>query len=1167
MSTKFTEYKGLDLPTVASEVLDFWKKENIFEKSVTTREGAEPYVFFEGPPSANGLPGIHHVMARAIKDIFCRYKTQKGFQVKRKAGWDTHGLPVELGTEKELGITKEDIGKTISIEEYNEACKKTVMRYTDVWNDLTEKMGYWVDMEDPYVTYKPKYMESVWWLLKQIYDKGLLYKGYTIQPYSPKAGTGLSSHEVNQPGAYRDVTDTTIVAQFKTLPETLPSFLQGFGDIHILAWTTTPWTLPSNTALTVGPKIDYVLVQTFNQYTFEPINVVLAKNLVGKQFAGKYFESNGFDIGSYKSDDKKIPYRIHDLNFKGSDLVGIRYEQLLNWAQPYENPENAYRVILGDFVTTEDGTGIVHTAPTFGADDAKVAKEALPVVPPMLVNSFHNLIASNNPNKDNRVIKDDEDYFANSSFETKHQILVPLVDLQGKFIDIDTVPEKFRGMYVKNEYYDAGQAPERSADVEIAIQLKEENKAFKVEKYVHSYPHSWRTDEPLLYYPLDSWFIKVTDVKDRMFDLNETINWKPKSTGEGRFGNWLKNANDWNLSRSRYWGIPLPIWRTEDKKEEVLIGSVEELYNAIEKSIEAGFQKENPFKGFEIGNMSESNYDLIDLHKNVVDEITLVSASGKPMKRESDLIDVWFDSGAMPYAQWHYPFENKDKIDENKDFPANFIAEGVDQTRGWFYTLHAIGTLVFDKVAYKNVVSNGLVLDKNGQKMSKRLGNATDPFETIAEYGPDATRWYMISNANPWDNLKFDIEGIAEVRRKFFGTLYNTYSFFSLYANIDGFKYAEAEIPLNERPEIDQWIISELHTLIKFVDECYEDYEPTKAARAISDFVQENLSNWYVRLCRRRFWKGEYAHDKIAAYQTLYTCLLTISKLSAPVAPFFMDKLYRDLTASTGTENFASVHLAEFPKFVENFVNKTLESKMQKAQTISSLVLSLRKKEMIKVRQPLQKVMIPVLDENQRAEILAISDLVKAEVNVKEILLLDDDSGILVKQIKPNFKALGPRFGKDMGLISKEIQAFSADQINELDKQGTLDIVIAGNNVTLSLEDVEITSQDIEGWLVANSNGITVALDITISEELKNEGIARELVNRIQNIRKDSGFEVTDKIKVQIQRSGLLEEAILKNEDYIKSETLTDDLVFVDALENGTEIEFDDIKTVILISK
>jgi isoleucyl-tRNA synthetase len=1152
MSTKFTEYKGLDLPTVASEVLDFWKKENIFEKSVTTREGNPPFVFFEGPPSANGLPGIHHVMARAIKDIFCRYKTQKGFQVKRKAGWDTHGLPVELGTEKELGITKEDIGKTISIEEYNEACKKTVMRYTDVWNDLTEKMGYWVDMEDPYVTYKPKYMETVWWILKQIYNKDLMYKGYTIQPYSPKAGTGLSSHEVNQPGSYRDVTDTTVVAQFKVIDAHKELLFTKFydyitsknlqhyklealdlEDIYFLAWTTTPWTLPSNTALTVGPKIEYALVKTFNQYTFRPATLILAKNLVGKQFGKGFFESSEpADFENFKEGDKKIPYQIL-AECKGADLVDIRYEQLLPFVLPYQNPENAFRVISGDFVTTEDGTGIVHTAPTFGADDAKVAKEATPEVPPMLV-----LDENGTP--------------------------VPLVDLQGKFT---SHVGEFAGKYVKNEYYNDGEAPERSIDVEIAIRLKEENKAFKVEKYVHSYPHCWRTDKPILYYPLDSWFIKISEVKERMFDLNETINWKPKATGEGRFGNWLKNANDWNLSRSRFWGIPLPIWRTEDKQEEILIGSVEELYNEIEKSIAAGFQKENPFKGFEIGNMDESNYDLIDLHKNVVDEITLVSASGKAMTREADLIDVWFDSGSMPYAQWHYPFENKDKIDENKDFPADFIAEGVDQTRGWFYTLHAIATLVFDKVAYKNVVSNGLVLDKNGQKMSKRLGNAADPFDTLKEYGPDATRWYMISNANPWDNLKFDLEGIAEVRRKFFGTLYNTYSFFSLYANIDGFKFEEATIPLNERPEIDQWIISELNTLIKDVDSYYADYEPTKAARAISEFVQENLSNWYVRLCRRRFWKGEYAKDKIAAYQTLYTCLLTISKLGAPIAPFFMDKLYRDLTLATQSEKYDSVHLAEFPKHVENFVNKMLESKMQKAQTISSLVLSLRKKEMIKVRQPLQKVMIPVLDENQRAEIEAISDLIKAEVNVKEIVLLDDASGVLVKQIKPNFKALGPRFGKDMGLISKEIQGFSAEQISQLDKEGSLDVVIAGNNVTLTLEDVEITSQDIEGWLVANSNGITVALDITISSALKQEGIARELVNRIQNIRKDSGFEVTDKIKVQLKRNGLLEEAILKNESYIKSETLTSDLTFVDEIENGTEIEFDEIKTMILISK
>ena len=1159
MSTKFTEYKGLDLPTVASEVLDFWKKNNIFEQSVTSREGNQPYVFFEGPPSANGLPGIHHVMSRAIKDIFCRYKTQKGFQVKRKAGWDTHGLPVELGTEKELGITKEDIGnpdsiRGISISEYNEACKKTVMRYTDVWNDLTEKMGYWVDMNDPYVTYKSKYMETVWWLLKQIYNKDLLYKGYTIQPYSPKAGTGLSSHEVNQPGSYRDVTDTTVVAQFltpalskgegaendiyKAFGLNSLSFGEGRGeDFYFMAWTTTPWTLPSNTALTVGPRIDYVLVETFNQYTFRPAKVVLAKSLVGKQFNKNFFESSEeTDFENFKEGDKKIPFRIL-AECKGADLVGIKYEQLMPLALPHENAENAFRIISGDFVTTEDGTGIVHTAPTFGADDAKVAKEATPEIPPMLV-----LDANDN--------------------------LVPLVDLQGKFIQ---GLGDYSGKYVKNEYYNDGEAPERSTDVEIAIQLKEENKAFKVEKYVHSYPHCWRTDKPILYYPLDSWFIKVTEIKDRMFDLNETINWKPKATGEGRFGNWLKNANDWNLSRSRYWGIPLPIWRSEagpeGSGEEILIGSVEELYNEIEKSIAAGFQKENPFKGFEIGNMSEENYDLVDLHKNIVDEITLVSVSGKPMKRESDLIDVWFDSGSMPYAQWHYPFENKEKIDGNEDFPADFIAEGVDQTRGWFYTLHAISTLVFDKVAYKNVVSNGLVLDKNGQKMSKRLGNAADPFETLKEYGPDATRWYMISNANPWDNLKFDLDGIAEVRRKFFGTLYNTYSFFSLYANIDNFTYAEAEVPLEKRPEIDRWILSELHTLIKTVDDAYADYEPTKAARAISDFVQENLSNWYVRLCRRRFWKGEYAEDKIAAYQTLYTCLLTISKLGAPIAPFFMDKLYRDLTQATHTEQFDSVHLAEFPKYVENFVDKSLESKMGKAQTISSLVLSLRKKEMIKVRQPLQKVIIPVLNADFRAEIEAISDLIKAEVNVKEIELLDDASGILVKQIKPNFKALGPRFGKDMGLIAKKIQDFTQDKINELDRNGLLIIDLSGNSITLTKEDVEISSQDIEGLLVANSGTITVALDITLTEELKNEGIARELVNRIQNLRKDSGFEVTDKIVVHLQKNTALEKAVYENEAYIKTETLTNELIFKDKIENGIEIEFDDIKTVLTITK
>ncbi len=1134
MSAKFAEYKGLDLPKVAEEILQSWEENNIFEKSITTREGNEPFVFFEGPPSANGLPGVHHVLARAIKDIFPRYKTMKGFQVKRKAGWDTHGLPIELGVEKELGITKEDIGTKITVKEYNEACKKAVMRYTDIWNDMTRKVGYWVDMEDPYITYKPKYMESVWWLLKQIYNKNLLYKGYTIQPYSPKAGTGLSSHELNQPGTYQDVTDTTVVAQFKTIKNTLPEFLQVDGDVHFLAWTTTPWTLPSNTALTVGPKIDYVLVDTFNQYTFEPIKVVLAKNLVGKQFAGKKFNQvkDAAELASYSEEDKQIPFLVLN-EFKGRDLVGIKYEQLLTYALPYENAENAFRVISGDFVTTEDGTGIVHTAPTFGADDAMVAKQATPEIPPLLV-----LDDNGNP--------------------------VPLVDLQGKFR-----PElgEFGGKYVKNEYYNDGEAPEKSVDVELAIKLKTENKAFKVEKYVHSYPNCWRTDKPILYYPLDSWFIKVTDVKDRMHELNETINWKPASTGTGRFGNWLKNANDWNLSRSRFWGIPLPIWRTEDGKEEIIIGSVEELKSEMERAVQAGVMDKDIFLEFEVGNMSEENYDNIDLHKNVVDQITLVSASGKPMKRENDLIDVWFDSGSMPYAQWHYPFENKELIDNNESFPANFIAEGVDQTRGWFYTLHAIGTMVFDSVAYKNVVSNGLVLDKNGQKMSKRLGNATDPFETLKTYGADATRWYMISNANPWDNLKFDLEGIAEVRRKFFGTLYNTYSFFTLYANIDNFTYAEADVPLHERPEIDRWILSELHSLTKRVDAFYADYEPTKATRTISDFVQEYLSNWYVRLCRRRFWKGDYQQDKISAYQTLYTCMLTVAKLSAPVAPFFMDRLYTDLTKATGKEHFESVHLAEFPKFDTSFIDESLERKMENAQTISSLVLSLRAKEKIKVRQPLQKIMIPVLDAQQKEEILAVSDLIKHEVNVKEIELLDDASGILVKQIKPNFKTLGPKFGRDMKLISNTIQNFSQEDIFKIEKDGNLSIKIDEKSIHLEISDVEISSKDIEGWLVANAQGLTVALDVTISEELRKEGIARELVNRIQNLRKDSGFEVTDKIQLTVLNYQNLQESVLENKEYIMSETLTKELVFVDSLTDGTEIEFDDIKSRILINK
>ncbi len=1134
---KFTEHKNLDLSVIAKEILAFWKEQNIFEQSVALREGSVPFVFFEGPPSANGVPGIHHVMARSIKDIFCRYKTQKGFQVKRKAGWDTHGLPVELGVEKELSITKEDIGKKISVEDYNKACKEAVMRYTDIWNDLTEKIGYWVDMEDPYITYQPKYMETVWWLLKQMYDKGLIYKGYTIQPYSPKAGTGLSSHELNQPGTYRDVSDTTVVAQFKVKKESTNLFKEIKEDVYILAWTTTPWTLPSNTALTVGANIDYVLIKTFNQYTFQPINVVLAKALVSKQFGNKFFEtSDEGDFWSFENhhdndSKKKIPFQIL-AEFKGKDLVETRYEQLLPYALPADNPENAFRVIAGDFVTTEDGTGIVHTAPTFGADDAKVAKEATPEVPPMLVAQGNNR--------------------------------VPLVDLQGKFLE--HLPE-IGGKYVKNEYYEAGEAPEKSVDVEIAIKLKEENKAFKVEKYVHSYPHCWRTDKPVLYYPLDSWFIKITDVKDRMFDLNETINWKPKATGEGRFGNWLKNANDWNLSRSRYWGIPLPIWRTEDKQEEIIIGSVEQLKAEIQKSVAAGLMKEDIFADFEVGNMSDENYAKIDLHKNIVDTIILVSPSGKPMKRESDLIDVWFDSGAMPYAQWHYPFENKEFIDNKTNFPADFIAEGVDQTRGWFYTLHAIGTAVFDSVAYKNVVSNGLVLDKNGQKMSKRLGNAIDPFTTIAEYGADATRWYMISNANPWDNLKFDLEGVAEVRRKFFGTLYNTYSFFALYANIDKFTYAEAEIPLEQRPEIDRWILSELHTLIQKVDEAYNDYEPTRATRLISDFVQENLSNWYVRLCRRRFWKGEYEADKISAYQTLYTCLLNVAKLMAPVAPFYAERLYKDLIGGTQKESAQSVHLTDFPEVDESFIDKKLESKMEKAQTISSLVLSLRKKEMIKVRQPLQKIMIPTSNEVEKAEIEAVADLIKSEVNVKEIQLIDDTTGILVKQIKPNFKTLGPRFGKDMKSVVAVIQEFTQKDIQAIEKNGEIIIKLGEKDVSLSVEDVEITTQDIEGWLVASSGNLVVALDIHITDELRREGIARELVNRIQNIRKDSGFEVTDKINIYLQNEKSVEDAIAYNADYIKNETLAVSLNFVENLEKGEVVEFDDIATKILVER
>ena len=1133
MSATFPEYKGLNLPNVADQMLKFWEDHDIFDKSITSREGKPPYVFFEGPPSANGLPGVHHVLARAIKDIFPRYKTMKGFQVNRKAGWDTHGLPIELGVEKELGITKEDIGKTISVEDYNAACRTAVMRYTDIWNDLTQKMGYWVNMDDPYVTYDPKYMESVWWLLKQIYNKNLIYKGYTIQPYSPKAGTGLSSHELNQPGTYQDVTDTTIVAQFKAIETSLPEFLQNEGPVLFLAWTTTPWTLPSNTALTVGSKIEYVLIKTYNQYTFEATNVVVAKALVGKQFNGKFKEVENVEgLEGYQSSNKSIPFFVVK-SFTGKDLVGISYEQLLEYALPNDNPQDAFRIISGDFVTTEDGTGIVHTAPTFGADDALVAKQATPEIPPLLV-------------------KDADDN------------LVPLVDLQGRFR-----PEmgEFAGRFVKNEYYPEGEAPEKSVDVELAIKLKTENKAFKVEKYKHSYPNCWRTDKPILYYPLDSWFIKVTDVKDRMFDLNQTINWKPKSTGEGRFGNWLANANDWNLSRSRYWGIPLPIWRTEDGKEEICIGSVEELKSEMQKAVQAGVLENDIFEDFIVGDQSLENYSKIDLHKNIVDTITLVSPSGKPMHRESDLIDVWFDSGSMPYAQWHYPFENKDLIDDNKAFPADFIAEGVDQTRGWFYTLHAIATMVFDSVAYKNVVSNGLVLDKNGQKMSKRLGNATDPFETLSTYGADATRWYMISNANPWDNLKFDVEGIEEVKRKFFGTLYNTYSFFTLYANIDKFSYAEADISSQDRPEIDRWILSELNSLVEKVDAYYADYEPTKAARVISEFTQEYLSNWYVRLSRRRFWKGEYETDKISAYQTLYTCMVTIAKLGAPIAPFFMDRLYLDLNSATNKETFESVHLADFSSVQAALIDKNLERKMEQAQTISSLVLSLRAKEKIKVRQPLQKIMIPVNSTTQKEDILAVADLVKHEVNVKEVELLEDASDILVKQIKPNFKALGPRFGKDMKLIANAIQNLKPEDIKQIEEKGELGIEINGKSINLERNDVEITSQDIEGWLVANQGAVTVALDVTISEALKEEGIARELVNRIQNLRKDSGFELTDRIEVYLQSEVAIENAIKQNLEYIKLETLTEELHLVAQLDTGVDISFDAINTKLHIQK
>ena len=1111
MAQKYKEYKGLDLPAIADEVLKEWNDRGTFEKSIATREGKKPFVFFEGPPSANGMPGIHHVMARSIKDIFCRYKTLKGFQVKRKAGWDTHGLPVELGVEKELGITKEDIGTKISIEEYNQACRKAVMKYTDVWNDLTEKMGYWVDMEDPYITYENKYMESVWWIISQLHKKEMMYKGYTIQPYSPAAGTGLSSHEINQPGCYKDVTDTSAIAQFSVKEESLPQiekFIEvGKSAVAIpafIAWTTTPWTLPSNTALAVGPKVDYLIVNSINKYTNSPITVLVAEALIGKHFPVK----------------KDVEFEVIG-RCKGSDLVGVKYHQLFDYCLPMDSPEDAFRVIAADFVTIEDGTGIVHIAPTFGQDDAMVAKEA--GIPPML-------IADDNGNA------------------------VPLVDLQGKFV---AEMGDMAGKYVKNEYYSDEERPDRSADVEISIKLKEQDKAFHVEKYVHSYPHCWRTDKPVLYYPLDSWFIKVTKARERMVELNKTINWKPKSTGTGRFGNWLSNANDWNLSRSRFWGIPIPIWRTEEGDEEICIGSAEELKAECEKAVAAGIMETNPLADFSPGDMSKDNYDTFDLHKNYVDAITLVSSKGKPMEREADLIDVWFDSGSMPYAQWHYPFENKELIDDNKAYPADFIAEGVDQTRGWFYTLHAIGTMVFDSVAYKAVISNGLVLDKKGQKMSKRLGNAADPFATLSKYGADATRWYMITNAQPWDNLKFDLDGITEVQRKFFGTLYNTYSFFGLYANIDNFSYAEEDVPFADRPEIDRWILSKLNTLISSVDKAYEEFEPTLAGRLIYDFTADQLSNWYVRLCRRRFWKGEYSTDKISAYQTLYKCLETLSVMMSPIAPFFSDRLFQDLDAVSGRCNVESVHLAEFPVANTSEIDTDLEARMEIAQKVSSMVLSLRAKEKIKVRQPLQRIMVPVLSETFKRQISAVKDLILSEVNIKEIEYLDESSNILVKRIKPNFKTLGPKFGKHMKSIAAAVNGFGEEEIATLEKNQQMELDLGEEKLTISMEDVEITTDDIPGWLVASEGGLTVALDITLTEELKGEGVARELVNRIQNMRKDSGFEVTDRIEIKIKNTPAISSAVEANKNYICAEVLADSLELVESATGGTTVEID----------
>ena len=1162
MNKKFAEYSKFDLSDVNKEILKKWQDGDVFHKSLEIREGHPSFVFYEGPPSANGMPGIHHVIARSIKDIFCRYKTMKGFKVNRKAGWDTHGLPVELGVEKALGITKEDIGKKISVAEYNAACRRDVMKYTKEWTDLTEKMGYWVDLENPYITYDNRYIESLWWLLKQLYNKGLLYKGYTIQPYSPAAGTGLSSHELNQPGCYRDVKDLTVVAQFK-IKNPKPEMAQ-WGTPYFLAWTTTPWTLPSNTALCVGPKIDYVSVQTYNAYTGEKMTVVLAKALLYTHFNKK---AEGIALEDYKPGDKLVPFKVVG-EYKGPDLVGMEYEQLLPWVKPVELDEKgdwrdasakAFRVIPGDYVTVEDGTGIVHIAPTFGADDAFVAKAA--GIPSL--------------------------FMINKKGETR-----PMVDLTGKFYLLDELDEKFvaecvdvakykeyEGRWVKNAYdpqftvdgkYDekAAQAAE-SLDVYICMKMKQANLAFKMEKHVHNYPHCWRTDKPVLYYPLDSWFIRSTACKDRMIELNKTINWKPESTGTGRFGKWLENLNDWNLSRSRYWGTPLPIWRDEDGAE-ICIGSVEELYAEIEKSVEAGFMPENPYKklGFVPGEYTKENYEKIDLHRPYVDDIVLVSPAGKPMKRETDLIDVWFDSGSMPYAQLHYPFENKELIDSRSYYPADFIAEGVDQTRGWFFTLHAIAAMVFDSVAYKAVVSNGLVLDKNGNKMSKRLGNAVDPFATIEKYGSDPLRWYMITNASPWDNLKFDVEGVEEVRRKFFGTLYNTYSFFALYANVDGFDYSQEEVAWAKRPEIDRWILSLLNSLVKDVDAYLNAYEPTRAGRAISDFVNDHLSNWYVRLNRKRFWQGGLTEDKLSAYQTLYTCLETVAKLMAPIAPFYADKLFCDLIAVTGREQVESVHLSDFPVCHEELIDKALEERMQMAQDISSMVLALRRKVNIKVRQPLHVLMVPVLDEHQKESIDAVKSLILNEVNVKDMKFVDNTAGILVKRIKPDFKKLGPRYGKIMKALAAQIQQMSQDDINAFEKAGAFTLQVEGQEAVIERADVEIISEDIPGWLVANEGRLTVALDITITDDLKKEGLARELVNRVQNLRKSSGFDITDKVNITVASSTEMNDAINDYKEYIANQVLANSIEIADEpIADATTLDFEDFTLAVKVVK